>query len=461
MILRDLDVCNYCNYNFYKGITMKKILVLVLVMASLSFGRGFLPSGTGKAAFFVAASNATDKEKRIADYQCDGTADDVQIQAAISALPTGGGKVVLSAGIFYVAAPLQLYRNIQDFSLELIGAGIGNTTITQKDGANLASIIACNPSGAYSPVFICVRDMTVSGNGTANTTTSGIVRTNVGGDGSIFDFRIENVMVIRCPKVGISLASGWGDQLVNCITEFNGSRGLYINAGSQIYVENLFSAYNGYDSASTDDGAGIYATCDKSVFNNMVVYHNAGDGIFLSVRGNNSFNNVLIDQWGNDGHGKTQIGSSALYVNNGSTNNKYNNITILQSTNNTYTYRAINCLGAENSFNNIEINRWGTRNSAGGAIVIGTAGHLNVWSNILINGQSETNAQFGISCAGDKNIFNGIRTKSQLMNPVVLTADAGTCIIANAILQRGSNDSEEIGNASGDSVIETATIIYY
>jgi len=42
------------------------------------------------ATFVVAASDS--KKKSDADYVCDGTADDVQIQAAIDALPGGGGQ---------------------------------------------------------------------------------------------------------------------------------------------------------------------------------------------------------------------------------------------------------------------------------------------------------------------------------------------------------------------------------
>jgi len=37
MVLKDLDVCNYCNYNF-KGFDMKKILVLVILISSWCFG---------------------------------------------------------------------------------------------------------------------------------------------------------------------------------------------------------------------------------------------------------------------------------------------------------------------------------------------------------------------------------------------------------------------------------------
>lgn len=51
----------------------------------------------------VAASNASDSSKGRADYICDGVNDEVQIQAAIDALPASGGKIVFSEGTFICA----------------------------------------------------------------------------------------------------------------------------------------------------------------------------------------------------------------------------------------------------------------------------------------------------------------------------------------------------------------------
>lgn len=74
---------------------------------------------------FVAASNATDHEKDRADYLCDGTADDVQIQAAINALDaTNGGRVTLSSGTFNISSQVATSR-----PLTLIGAGSSSTFI--------------------------------------------------------------------------------------------------------------------------------------------------------------------------------------------------------------------------------------------------------------------------------------------------------------------------------------------
>lgn len=54
------------------------------------------------ATLVVAANDSLAKSKAQADYVCDGTADDVQIQAGIDALPVGGGKVLLSEGNYTI-----------------------------------------------------------------------------------------------------------------------------------------------------------------------------------------------------------------------------------------------------------------------------------------------------------------------------------------------------------------------
>lgn len=57
--------------------------------------------------FVVAPNDASADVKDGADYVCDGTADEVQIQAAIDALPTRGGVIILAGGRFNIdSAPV-------------------------------------------------------------------------------------------------------------------------------------------------------------------------------------------------------------------------------------------------------------------------------------------------------------------------------------------------------------------
>jgi hypothetical protein len=71
-----------------------------------------LNAPTGRTATLTVsasvANGATQLEYDQADYKCDGTADDVQIQAAITALPALGGKILFSTGSFYCTSNIDL-----------------------------------------------------------------------------------------------------------------------------------------------------------------------------------------------------------------------------------------------------------------------------------------------------------------------------------------------------------------
>lgn len=73
-----------------------------------------------QSVLLVAASNAPEWTRDVADFVCDGTADDVEIQAALDALPLGGGKVELSAGTFTLAS--QVARAIANVTIQGAGA---------------------------------------------------------------------------------------------------------------------------------------------------------------------------------------------------------------------------------------------------------------------------------------------------------------------------------------------------
>ena len=66
---------------------------------------GGMPKST--VTKIVAASDTPEATSR-ADYECDGTADDVQIQAAIDALPAAGGRVFLLEGTYQISATIEL-----------------------------------------------------------------------------------------------------------------------------------------------------------------------------------------------------------------------------------------------------------------------------------------------------------------------------------------------------------------
>lgn len=85
---------------------MKRTLLLILALASISYGfEDGMGWGRPAKSYLVAASTAPASYKSNAKYTCDGTADNVEIQAAVdAAFADGGGTVYLSSGTFTCAA---------------------------------------------------------------------------------------------------------------------------------------------------------------------------------------------------------------------------------------------------------------------------------------------------------------------------------------------------------------------
>ena len=75
----------------------------------------------------VAASDSLDTTN--ADYVCDGTADEVEINQAITELATTGGTVMLLEGTFTIDAGI----NINQANVMLKGQGSGTLILTSKE----------------------------------------------------------------------------------------------------------------------------------------------------------------------------------------------------------------------------------------------------------------------------------------------------------------------------------------
>jgi len=112
------------------------------------------PKSKGTATVTVAANNSSAGAKAIADYICDGTEDNVQIQAALDSLGSVGGKVHLASGTFNTAATVTLPSNS-------VLCGMGKSTIIKTNGFN-DSIIE-NDDLDNGNDNIELRDLTIDG----------------------------------------------------------------------------------------------------------------------------------------------------------------------------------------------------------------------------------------------------------------------------------------------------------
>lgn len=197
---------------------------------------------------FVASVDCDGIKKGIADYICDGVADQVQIQAAIDGLAAypNGGSVVLSAGNFYISAPIKL-RNF----LKISGQSVGATRLQLT-----ASCDMFVHDGAVARTFAVMEDMYLDGESqlysgraivsNANLWDLYISRLNImyfTGDAVITDeawgWEINDTVIEYCKCNGFVLnANHSGPKITNCKIEENYKHGILIRSGGGLQVVN-------------------------------------------------------------------------------------------------------------------------------------------------------------------------------------------------------------------------------
>jgi len=199
---------------------------------------------TGRSADkVVAASNADAEAKRHADYLCDGTADDVQIQAALDAcLANSGGKVALSAGDFWISTPVNLYS-----SCHVFGAGVNATRV------NLAADVDMwYYDQTTGDTFCELSDMKWHGQKTARSAGNGIY-TNT----NCLDLKLTRLFIAYFSEDGINTGNSWGHVFSDVTVEFCEGNGITINNSRSDYI------------TGTGTGAPTYGT--------VVAQYNGGD----------------------------------------------------------------------------------------------------------------------------------------------------------------------------------------
>ena len=242
--------------------------------------QNWLEVDASKAGFVVAASDASDESKTRADYICDGTADDVEIQAAIYSLPTVGGKVYLTEGTFNTTAKVLLPDNIwlqgSGFSTVINCGTLGDHIIDSND-----------VSGGYSQITIT--DLKFDGSSQTND-YSVIHLKNV--DHSY----ISNVYIVGGVEGehGIYFATVSSSRIDNVTIETVDNDSIRIEQGcSDIVVENVLSINPGEDHISIElqDASSNY---NKRIVISDVVGHGGRHGFYVDHADNVSVSNTVL-----------------------------------------------------------------------------------------------------------------------------------------------------------------------
>ncbi|MBI5554453.1 MAG: right-handed parallel beta-helix repeat-containing protein, partial [Elusimicrobia bacterium] len=339
----------------------------------------FSSGGADKAvaAKIVAAVNSLDTAR--ADYVCDGTDDQQELQQAINDLATIGGAVYLLEGTYNISGSINLDNTAPDDSGKaIIGTGKG-TVLKIVSGASAVNVI--NGSNVNR---ILVSQLMIDGNNQTGANNTGIYFD------SVTDSKIDNVWIKQMSKYGIYLDFSRNNTISgnNVQNSANGGIWLYSSSNNNtISGNNLQNNYTGIylisSSNNTLSGNSVYGgngytiRLYSSSNNNTVSGNSVDGGTSCSVHIDFSNNNIISGNsvWRSGGNGILMGGSNNNTL---SGNNLYSNalngIRVDSSSSNTISGNSINSNGLGGAYDGIRIENNSDTNIFSSNSIFDTAG---------------------------------------------------------------------------------------
>lgn len=260
---------------------------------------GNLTAKTGRTATIVVAANdslATSKAQ--ADYVCDGTDDQVEIQAAIDALASTGGVVQLTEGNFYLGAAA---INLNKTAVSLVGFQTGFAVAEGSFGTTIYQTNAGKDAIVISAVQANVKDVYIRGAVFAGGHFGEVGIRVIGGQ----DNKIDNVKVSQFVLYGIffdNINNIWltNSRITSC------GKNLYAYGSHDIVIAN-----NQFELPSGEISVHLQSCYGTAVTGNLI--ENGGE---TTLRIHTCVNSIFV---GNCIHGSPGQGS-VVYIYLGHTN---------------------------------------------------------------------------------------------------------------------------------------------
>jgi len=271
------------------------------------------------ATLIVAASDSLYPQR--ADYQCDGVNDNVEIQAALDALPAGGGSVGLLEGRFNIAAKIELNDNFQvlngcGWSTNLIAVdnldddiiemqkrwqSVSNLRISgnkanQASGNGISIIRPAPDTQCYSTVHdVYLHEVKEAGIKTASDLNDGrfyaifCYDCGIGVDLGASGWQMNNFLIVGSDTTGILSSASWTNVDNGRIWGGNATaHGITISEGGGIW-HNLDIDNNGGHGILIDPGDG--ERVEGLILNGLIMGENSRDVA-------DAYNDIHIDPTG-------------------------------------------------------------------------------------------------------------------------------------------------------------------
>lgn len=227
----------------------------------------------------IAASNS--RNRTAADYQCDGTADQTEIQTAINAA-TGPTSIQLMDGAFSFTGPVTFPANAAD--IEIIGAGMYTTTIAGNPGVDTA-FFNLTQAGGQTLRRIRFANFTLDGRSMSTPSSTGVVSLGMIRDigaGAVENLSIEDIWFRGGSTYNTTPITSSSDTGTNkrwrisaCRIEHDGNRlyGIQIRKKTQgVWIESNHVELTGASAVAPYNAIAVYAgSSDFHVNGNTVI----------------------------------------------------------------------------------------------------------------------------------------------------------------------------------------------
>lgn len=404
------------------NVALSAILAADLPAATTST-QGALKAGASRpATLIVAASGSSAAWKAVADYVCTGTNDDVQINAALAALPSIGGTVLLSDGTFGISNPVIPTINAS----VLRGQGTNATVIQQRSGSGTNGYQYNQVSQNYNLIFCSIQSLTFLGNynaGAGDTTGYGCyINYTYGGGGhyTFWDFYLRDVWFENWPQDGFYSTGGHGYVLDHCLAEYNGGNGINFAGGFTDTPPRIL-----FGTIKINGGDGIICNADGGYVAGNEISNNTGDGLSLGGLTSVGVGNLVKL---NNGTGIILVNSGARAIGNYVTNNKVYGIHATgghegcAAIGNTVAYSAQHGILSDNARTTIDGNYCLSSSYSGAGGTTNTADEINITTGTF---NAIENSVFG-------NVINGASSSRYGINFATAASTQGAAV-ANQI----------------------------
>lgn len=257
-----------------------------------------LPSGGGgvKTRRFVVGTSTVGWTAGDCDYLCDGTSDEVEINQAISALPSSGGEILILDGTYNITAKINVNKNnvcIKGNGSATIlkrmynsGSAEGVITLAGVEGCRVDNLQIDGNRSSYSNS----NNRNIRLSSSDNNIVTGTIHKTTHNYGIELDSSDNNLITNNICEgsyyYGINVAGGSSDNVVSGNSCSSCDVGIIINFNSR---RNTVSSNICVDCDS--QGLQIYVANDNICKGNMI----NNSGLFgLEVHGNN---NVIMGNY--------------------------------------------------------------------------------------------------------------------------------------------------------------------